>query len=73
MLRTYGRGLRGKRVRGSKPQKRGRNISLISALSVEKVVALREIYGAVNGITFEAFIVSDLVPNKSGKCLCSYG
>ena len=69
MLRLYGRSLRGERVRGSKPQKRGRNISLIGALSVEKVVAIREIYGAVNGITFEAFIVRDLVP-KLGKNAC---
>ncbi|NEP42489.1 MAG: IS630 family transposase, partial [Okeania sp. SIO2H7] len=62
LLRLYGRSLKGERVRGSKPQKRGKNISLIGALSLEKVVALREIYGAVNGITFEAFIVKDLVP-----------
>ena len=62
MTRTYGRSLRGERVRVSKPQKRGKNISLIGALSNEKVVAVREIYGAVNGITFEAFIIRNLVP-----------
>jgi hypothetical protein len=39
MLRLYARSLKGKRARGVKPQKRGKNISIISALSLEKVLA----------------------------------
>ncbi len=62
MVRLYARALKGKRARGEKPQKRGKNISLIAALSLEKVIVSRNIYGAVDGITFEAFIVRDLVP-----------
>lgn len=62
MLRLYARALKGKRARGEKPQKRGKNISLIAALSLEKVLVSRNIYGAVDGITFEAFILRDLVP-----------
>lgn len=62
MVRLYARALKGKRARGEKPQKRGKNISLIVALSLEKVIVSRNIYGAVDGITFEAFIVRDLVP-----------
>ena len=62
MVRLYARALKGKRARGEKPQKRGKNISLIAALSLEKVLVSRNIYGAVDGITFEAFIVRDLVP-----------
>ncbi|WP_287137103.1 transposase, partial [Crocosphaera sp.] len=45
-----------------KPQKRGKNISIISALSLEKVLASSNIYGSVDGTTFEAFIVTKLVP-----------
>jgi transposase len=45
------------------------NISLISALSRAEVVASRNIYGAVNGITFEAFILRKLVP-RLGKGAC---
>jgi hypothetical protein len=56
VVRLYGRALKGQRARGEKPLKRGTNISLISALSSPEVVASRNIYGAVNGITFEAFI-----------------
>ena len=60
--------LKGKRARGEKPQKRGRNISIISALSLEKVLAATRklistnIYVSVDGVTFEAFIVKKLVP-----------
>ena len=62
MVRLYARALKGKRARGEKPQKRGRNISLISALSLRKVVASVNIYGAVDGVTFEAFVLNKLVP-----------
>jgi hypothetical protein len=70
MVRLYRRALKGQRARGEQPLKRGTNISLISALSsAEEVVASRNIYGAVNGITFEAFILRQLV-TKLWKCAC---
>lgn len=69
MIRMYARALKGKRARGEKPQKRGKNISLISALSLEEVVASRNIYGTVDGVTFEAFMVRELVP-KLWKNAC---
>lgn len=56
MIRMYARALKGKIARGKKPQKRGKNISLISALSLEEVVASRNIYGTVDKVTFEAFM-----------------
>ena len=69
LLRLYARALKGKRARGKRPQKRGKNISIISALSLEKVGASRNIYGSVDGVTFEAFIVKELVP-KLWKNAC---
>lgn len=63
MTRLYARAIKGKRARGKKPLNRGKNVSLLTALSLEKVVASSNIYGAVNGITFEAFIATKLVPN----------
>ena len=59
MLKLDALGLRGKRASGEKPQKRGKNFSLISACSVQEVVASRKIYGTVDGVTLEAFIVKD--------------
>jgi len=69
LLRLYARALKGKRARGEKPQKRGRNISIISALSFKEVLASSNIYGSVDGVTFEAFIVKQLVP-KLWKNAC---
>lgn len=70
MVRLYARALKGKRARGDKPQKRGKNISIISGLSIEKVVAKRIIYGGVDSVTFEAFIERDLLPNlEKGACI----
>ena len=69
MLRLYARALKGKRARGEKPQKRGKNISLIAALSLEKLVASANIYGAVDGVAFEAFVVQKLIP-KIWKNAC---
>ena len=45
MVRLYGRAKKGDRVRGEKPQKRGRNVSLVTAISLTEVVASRNIYG----------------------------
>lgn len=69
MVRMYARALKGHRARGIKPQKRGKNISLLTALSLDKVIVSNNIYGAVDGITFEAFIANELVP-KLWKNAC---
>ena len=62
MVRLYARALRGKRARGKRPQKRGKNISMLTALSLKEVVASVNIYRAVDGVTFEAVIRQKLVP-----------
>ena len=69
MVRLYARALKGQRARGKKIQKRGRNISLLSALSVKEVLASSNISGAVDGATFEAFLVKKLIP-KLWKNAC---
>ena len=69
MVRMYARAIIGQRARGTKPQKRGRNISLLTALSLDEVVASNNIYGAVDAVTFEAFIANKLVP-KLWKNAC---
>ena len=62
MTRLYGRALKGERVRGEKPLNRGNNVSNISALSLQEVVVTRNIHGSVDAVTFEAFIMVDVVP-----------
>lgn len=62
MVRLYARAKKDQRARGKRPQKRGKNISIISALSLEEVLASSNIYGSVDTVVFEAFIVTKLVP-----------
>jgi transposase len=62
MVRLYARSKKGQRARGERPQKRGQNISILSALSRHNVLASVNVYGAVDPVTFEAFLVTKLVP-----------
>lgn len=70
LVKLYARSLKGERARGEKPQKRGKNVSMLTALSLKEVVASMNIYGAVDGLTFEAFIIRKLVPKLwKGACV----
>ena len=55
------RSAKGARAYGAKP-KRGKNVSVISAISIEKVLVQWSALGSVDGLTFEAFIATKLVP-----------
>jgi hypothetical protein len=68
MVRLYARSLKGSRACGQKPNKREKNVSIIGAISVNKVLTSANLIGTTDTITFEAFIIRELVPN-SGKVL----
>lgn len=70
LVRLYARSLRGKRARGSKPSKRGKNVSMIGAISLKKILTSANLIGGIDGITFEAFVVQKLVPELwEGACV----
>jgi hypothetical protein len=69
MVRLYLPSLKGSRTQGSKPNKRGRNVSRIGAISVNKFLTSVNLIGTTDTITFEAFIIRKLVP-KLGKAVC---
>jgi transposase len=69
MVRLYARYLRGSRAKGAKPNKRGKNVSIIGAISVNEVLTSVNLIGTTDAITFEAFIIRKLVP-KLWKCAC---
>lgn len=61
---------RGHRARGLRPHHRGKNVSMIGAISIKEVVASVNLLGGTDGITFEAFIVQKLVPKLwRGACV----
>ncbi len=63
LVRLYARALRGQRARGTRPQKRGQNVSMIGAIALKGIVASINLVGSTDGLTFEAFVLRKLVPN----------
>ena len=61
-MRRYARSQKGERALGAKPSKRGRNVSIIAAISLQGKLAHVNLLGGTDGLTFEAFIIRKLVP-----------
>jgi transposase len=62
LTRLYARARRGKRARGRIPRKRGKNVTMITDLSLHGLGEAFMIYGAVNGELFEAYIEHIFAP-----------
>lgn len=65
LTRLYARAPRGKRARGIIPRKRGKNVTMITDLSLHGLGEAFMIDGAVNGDLFEAYIEHIFVPTLS--------
>jgi transposase len=63
MIRLYARSPKGQRAVGARPVKRGQNVSLVNALSLRGPIAPLTILGAMDGLTFEAYIIRRVAPN----------
>lgn len=62
LVRLFARAPKGKRARGERPIKRGKNVSLIGAIGFQGVITQISLLSATDGLTFEAFISQKLVP-----------
>jgi transposase len=70
MVRLYARSLKGEKATGLKPTKRGKNVSIIGAMSVNEILTSVNLIGGTDAITFEAFIIRKLVPKLwKGACI----
>lgn len=70
LVRLYARALKGKRAYGARPQKRGKNVSMVSAIALKGILTSINVLGAIEGITFVAFIVRKLIPLLwKGACI----
>jgi transposase len=70
MIRLFARAFGGERARGARPQRKGKNVSIIGAISLTGLVASYNVLGGVNGVTYEAFIIQKLIPNLwPGACV----
>lgn len=61
-IRLYARAPQGQRARGSRPHKRGKNVSMIGAISLKGIVTSLNLLGSIDGLTFEAFVIRKLIP-----------
>ena len=69
-VRLYATSLKGSITQGSQANKRGKNVSIIGAISVNEVLTSVNLIGTTDAITFEAFIIKKLVA-KLGKGGCA--
>ena len=70
MIRLYARSPKGQRAVGDRPQTRGQNVSIIDALTLRGTIALTTIFGSMDGLTFESYLIRRVVPHLwPGACL----
>jgi len=62
MTRRYGRGESGKRVYDDRPGNKGKNVTLIGAMSDEGLIATMTLTGGLDTATFLVFIEQILLP-----------
>jgi transposase len=62
MTRLFGRALSGARAHGSRPKNRAKNITMISAMSVNEVLATMTYEGGTDIFAFMTFIIQMLIP-----------
>lgn len=70
LTRLYARSPRGKRAHGKRPQKRGKNVSLIGAIGLKGLITQVSLLGSTDSLSFAAFISQCLVPKLwAGACV----
>lgn len=70
MTRRYARAEKGQRAYGQAPAGRGKNVTLIGALSVSGLIAPMTWQGGTDGITFLTYVKQVLVPTLwEGACV----
>lgn len=70
LTRLRARSPKGQRAHGKRPSKRGKRVSMISAISLKAVITHLNLVGTTDGLTFEAFVSQKLVPHLwEGACV----
>lgn len=70
MTRTHARSPKGTRAQGNRPSQRGKNVSIVGAITLTGILCFYSIMGAYNTLTFDAFIINHLVPQLwEGACV----
>lgn len=70
MTRLHARILKSKRAHGSRPDKQGKNVTIIGAITLRGIVGAMSFKGGNDRNAFETYINTVLVPNLwKGACI----
>jgi len=70
MTRLYARALRGERAHGDRPDKRGKNVTIIGAIALRGMIGAMTFKGGTDTLAFQTYVKEVLVPNLwSGACV----
>lgn len=70
LTRLRARAPKGRRAHGKRPSRRGKRVSMLSAISLQAIITYSNLIGSTDGLTFEAFISQKLVPKLwKGACV----
>ncbi|MDJ0800938.1 MAG: IS630 family transposase [Calothrix sp. MO_167.B12] len=70
MTRLHARSLKGQRAHGSRPDKRGKNVTIIGAIALRGIVGAMSFKGGNDRNAFETYVNKVLVPNLwKGACV----
>ncbi|WP_442949975.1 transposase [Nostoc sp.] len=73
LTRTHTRSSLGQRVYDLKPFYRGTKVTVVGAITTNKVLAVMTLNGSMGGNAFEVFIEKCLLPQLWKECSCCYG
>lgn len=71
--RVSARKLSRQRARETRPQKRGKNVFMIRAITLKGIVASINLLGATDGLTFASFCYSTPCASSLARGLCDLG
>ncbi len=70
MSRLFARSAKGSRAYGDRPDGRGKNVTMIGAMSFEGIIAAMTFTGGTNASAFQTYVTQVLVPNLwPGACV----
>ncbi|MEH2078443.1 MAG: transposase [Nostoc sp.] len=73
MTRHFARSPKGSRAYGDRPDGRGKNVTMIGAMSLEGIIAAITFQGGTDSNAFYTYVTQVLVPKLWQACLCSNG
>jgi transposase len=70
MVRLYARAPKGQRAVGTRPHRRGKNVSLVEALTLKGPIGTFQGIASMDGLTFEAYLIQRVIPSLwPGACI----